>query len=126
MLSPLSFPTWSTKRATFSPSLSPAFLAKVSIILSFHSAFTSSHVSSKLNPLVDLEGLNTWYDRIKVAAPTRPHPDGPKSAIGNLAVGNSLCYDAFCIQRELLLSFVAPVVTFIDKFRDLAKKFPST
>jgi hypothetical protein len=51
----------------------------------------------------ELESLNNWFDKIKVTAPTRPHPNGPHSAAGALAVG--------------------PIVSFIDHFRDLSKKF---
>jgi len=35
----------------------------------------------------DLESLNNWFERIKGMAPTRPHPDGPQSATGQLLVG---------------------------------------
>jgi hemerythrin superfamily protein len=54
----------------------------------------------------DLEGLNTWFDRVKMAAPSRPHPDAPKDAIGSLAT--------------------APLLTLFDKIRDLSKTFPSS
>ncbi len=37
--------------------------------------------------LIDIDGLNTWFDRVKTMAPTRPHPDGPRSAAGNIAIG---------------------------------------
>jgi len=50
-----------------------------------------------------LESLNFWFEKIKALAPTRPHPEGPHSAAAKLATG--------------------PVVAFIDKFRDLSKKF---
>jgi len=51
----------------------------------------------------EIESMNTWFEKIKVMAPTRPHPNGPHSAAGKL--------------------FVGPIVSFIDHFRDLGKKF---
>jgi len=51
----------------------------------------------------EMESMNTWFEKIKVMAPTRPHPSGPHSAAGKL--------------------FVGPIVSFIDHFRDLGKKF---
>jgi hypothetical protein len=51
----------------------------------------------------DIESLNSWFDKVRMLAPTRPHPDGPHSVAGKLAVG--------------------PIVSFIDHFRDLSKKF---
>ena len=35
-----------------------------------------------------INSINDWFMRTKAAAPTRPHPDGPKSAVGLLASGN--------------------------------------
>ena len=35
-----------------------------------------------------LDSLNKWFDQIKTVAPTRPHPDGPHSAVGKLTTGN--------------------------------------
>jgi len=51
----------------------------------------------------DIESFNRWFDKVRMLAPTRPHPDGPHSHAGKLAVG--------------------PIVSFIDHFRDLSKKF---
>jgi hypothetical protein len=51
----------------------------------------------------DVESTNRWFEKIRILAPTRPHPDGPHSVAGKLAVG--------------------PIVSFIDHFRDLSKKF---
>jgi len=51
----------------------------------------------------DVESTNRWFDKIRMLAPTRPHPDGPHSVAGKLAVG--------------------PIVSFIDHFRDLSKKY---
>jgi len=51
----------------------------------------------------DIDSLNKWFDRIKSMAPTRPHPGGPHSAKGQLLTG--------------------PVLAFVDRFRDLSKKF---
>lgn len=53
--------------------------------------------------LEDIESLNQWIERIKPLAPTRPHPDGPQFVVGQL--------------------FVGPVVSFIDRFRDMSKTF---
>jgi len=72
-----------------------------------HMAYEEANIFAVLEARLsaeDIVSLSNWYERIKVMAPTRPHPSGPKSAIGNL--------------------LAAPLVTFIDKFRDLGKKFP--
>jgi hypothetical protein len=53
----------------------------------------------------DVDSINKWYDRTKTVAPTRPHPSGPHSATGQLLTG--------------------PVLSFVDRFRDLSKKFTS-
>jgi len=51
----------------------------------------------------DIDSINKWFDRIKAIAPTRPHPSSPHSATGQL--------------------FTGPVLAFVDRFRDLSKKF---
>jgi len=51
----------------------------------------------------DIHSINKWVDRIKSVAPTRPHPGGLHSAKGQLLTG--------------------PVLAFVDRFRDLSKKF---
>jgi len=51
----------------------------------------------------NISSINLWFERVKLLAPTRPHPDGPHSVAGNLAT--------------------APVVAFLDSIRDLGKKF---
>jgi len=51
----------------------------------------------------DVDSMNKWYDRIKTIAPSRPHPESPHSPAGSLLTG--------------------PVLAFVDKFRDLSKKF---
>lgn len=51
----------------------------------------------------NIDSLNSWFDNVKLLAPTRPHPDGPHSAAGKLATG--------------------PIVAFVDSLRDLTKKF---
>jgi len=51
----------------------------------------------------EIGSLNHWFERLKPLAPTRPHPDGPHSAVGKLATG--------------------PVVKFLDTLRDLTKSF---
>jgi len=53
----------------------------------------------------DVDSINKWYDRTKTVAPTHPHPSGPHSATGHLLTG--------------------PVLSFVDRFRDLSKKFTS-
>jgi len=57
-------------------------------------------------PMGDTESLNTWFDRIKTMAPTRPHPGGFHSTSGKLLTG--------------------PVLSFVDRFRDLSKQFSKT
>jgi len=57
-------------------------------------------------PMEDTESLNTWFDRVKTMAPTRPHPGGPHSTSGKLLTG--------------------PVLSFVDRFRDLSKQFSKT
>jgi len=54
----------------------------------------------------DIESLSTWFDRVKSMAPTRPHPSGPHSTAGKLLTG--------------------PLLSFVDRFRDLAKEFTKT
>jgi len=51
----------------------------------------------------DIESLSNWFDRVKSMAPTRPHPGGPHSTAGKLLTG--------------------PVLSFVDRFRDLSKEF---
>jgi len=57
-------------------------------------------------PVDHTESMNTWFDRIKTVAPTRPHPGGPHSTTGKLLTG--------------------PVLSFVDRFRDLSKQFSKT
>jgi len=59
-------------------------------------------IESKLSE-EDIESINRWVERIKSVAPTRPHPGGPHSAKGQLLTG--------------------PVLAFVDRFRDISKKF---
>jgi hemerythrin superfamily protein len=54
----------------------------------------------------DIDSINKWFDRIKAMAPTRPHPGGPHSTAGKLLTG--------------------PVLSFVDRFRDLSKQFTKT
>jgi len=54
----------------------------------------------------DIESLSTWFDRVKTMAPTRPHPGGPHSTAGKLLTG--------------------PLLSFVDRFRDLSKEFTKT
>jgi hemerythrin superfamily protein len=54
----------------------------------------------------DIVSINKWFDRIKTMAPTRPHPSGPHSTAGKLLTG--------------------PVLSFVDRFRDLGKQFTKT
>jgi len=54
----------------------------------------------------DIDSINNLFDRIKGLAPTRPHPSGPHSTAGKLLTG--------------------PVLSFVDRFRDLAKQFTKT
>jgi len=51
----------------------------------------------------DVDSINKWFDRIKVLSPTHPHPGGLHSPAGKLLTG--------------------PVLSFVDRFRDLAKHF---
>lgn len=53
-----------------------------------------------------IESINSWFENVKLLAPTRPHPDGPHSAAGKLATG--------------------PVVAFVDSLRDLSRKIGIT
>jgi len=54
----------------------------------------------------DIESLSMWFDRVKLMAPTRPHPGGPHSTAGKLLTG--------------------PLLSFVDRFRDLSKEFTKT
>jgi len=54
--------------------------------------------------LEELEDLNKRFERVKSFAPTRPHPMGPRTAIGNIAA--------------------APLVSIYDRLRDFGKDFP--
>jgi len=87
-----------------------AFNADLQILKAKFNSHSNYLEQRELIPLLErnlsekeLESLNNWFDKIKAAAPTRPHPDGPHSAAGALAVG--------------------PIISFIDHFRDLSKKF---
>lgn len=50
-----------------------------------------------------VESLNTWFENVKILAPSRPHPEGPHTPAAKLATG--------------------PIVAFLDGLRDLRKKF---
>jgi len=62
-------------------------------------------LESRLTP-EDVDSLSLWFDRMKSMAPTRPHPGGPHSTAGKLLTG--------------------PVLSFVDRFRDLVKQFTKT
>jgi len=89
------------------PSINVA-LEAAQVSLLEHMEYEENNVLAVLErnlPAGEIQNLNLWYSRIKATAPTRPHPSGPRSQIGQLAVG--------------------PVLSFVDHFRDLLKDFPS-
>jgi len=81
-------------------------LLKLKELFQFHVGVLDREMFPELESklaLDDIDDINKWYDRTKAVAPTRPHPSGPHSATGQLLTG--------------------PLLSFVDRFRDLGKKF---
>jgi len=75
-------------------------------LVNTHASFIEREMITKLESKLtraDIESINSWYDRVKSLAPTRPHPASPHSTTGKIITG--------------------PVLSLVDRFRDLSKQF---